>query len=58
MSARNPLLEKSFNENGILVETVTHEYTYDASGYPVQVKSTTTPATGSASVTTSKYFYQ
>ena len=57
MSARNPLVEKSFDENGLLMETVTHEYTYDASGYPLQVKSTTTPSTGSATVTTSKYFY-
>ena len=57
MSARNPLLEKAFNANGQLTETVTYEYTYDASGYPVQVKSTTTPITGPATVATSKYFY-
>lgn len=57
MSARNPLVEKSFNGDGILTETVTHEYTYDAAGYPLQVKSTTTPSTGSASVATLKYFY-
>ena len=57
MSARNPLVEKSYDENGLLSETVTHEYTYDSAGYPVQVKSTTTPSTGSASVATAKYFY-
>jgi YD repeat-containing protein len=57
MSARNPLVEKSFNGDGILTETVTHEYTYDAAGYPLQVKSTTTPSTGSATVATLKYFY-
>lgn len=57
MSARNPLVEKSFDENGLLTETVTYQYTYDAAGYPVQIKSTTTPSTGSATVSTVKYFY-
>jgi hypothetical protein len=57
MSARNPLVEKSFNENGQLTETVTYEYTYDNAGYPVQVKSISTPSTGSASVSTLKYYY-
>jgi len=57
MSVRNPLVEKSYNENGQLTETVTYEYTYDEAGYPVQIKSTTTPSTGSASVSTIKYYY-
>lgn len=57
MSARNPLLEKAFDGDGQLVETVANEYTYDAQGYPVQVKVTTTPANGTPEISTIKYFY-
>lgn len=57
MSARNPLLEKAFDGDGQLVETVTNEYTYDAQGYPVQVKVTTTPANGTPEISNLKYFY-
>lgn len=57
MSARNVLLEKSFDAEGALQETVENQYTYDAAGYPVQVSVKTTPAGGTPETSTMKFFY-
>jgi YD repeat-containing protein len=41
----NPLAEEHYDESGNLIETVTHTYTYDASGNPLTRK-TVTKSTG------------
>lgn len=57
VSGRNVRLQKEFDANGTLEETITNEYTYDAQGFPTACKETTTPAGGTASVRNVKYFY-
>jgi hypothetical protein len=57
VSSRNPLVEKVFDKNNNLEETVTNEYTYDSDGYPITCKSTTTVVGEPADVTTTKFFY-
>ncbi len=56
-SERNALLIKTFDEDGTLDETVQNEFTYDAAGYPLTSKETTTPAGGAASVKNITYTY-
>lgn len=56
-SDRNALVEKVYDAHGNLQETIQNEFTYDAQGYPLTSKTTTTPQGGTAEITTSKFFY-
>lgn len=53
----NPLSEKMYNGAGQVEETTTHEYTYDAAGYPVTLKSTVTSTGGTPTVINTKFNY-
>jgi hypothetical protein len=57
ISVNNPLTEKWQSPNGAVLETTQNEYTYDAAGYPVTLKATTTPQGGAATVRNVKFFY-
>jgi len=57
LSAKNVLLEKAFDGEGNLEETIQNVYTYDAQGYPTTCKTTTTPAGGTAEIENVKYHY-
>ena len=57
LSNRNPLVEKAYDGEGNLEETIQNVYTYDAQGFPLTCKTTTTPAGGTAEVTNMKYHY-
>jgi hypothetical protein len=57
VSARNPLVEKVYDANNNLQETIQNEYTYDNDGYPTQCKTTTTAVGEPADVSTTKFFY-
>jgi hypothetical protein len=56
ISINNPLIEKWYNATGGVDETTENEYTYDAAGYPVTIKSTTTTG-GTPTVRTTKLYY-
>lgn len=51
----NPLKETHFNQDGVIVETVVHTYTYDANGNPLTRKSVS-KAVGSAEQTENATF--
>ena len=54
----NPLLEEFLNSDGIVEETTTYEYTYDATtGLPLTGKSTTNVVGGTPFVINVKFFY-
>lgn len=57
ISVNNPLSEKWQSPTGTVLESSQNEYTYDAAGYPVTLKVTTTPQGGAATVRNVKFFY-
>lgn len=57
VSINNPLIEKMYNPNGGVDETTENTYTYDAAGYPVTLLAKVTPAGGTATTRTVKFFY-
>lgn len=55
--ANNPLIEKVYNANGAVEETTANVYTYDASGYPLTLKSTVTAPGQTPTVRNVKFIY-
>lgn len=53
----NSRLEKLYNAAGELIETTVNEYTYDAAGYPVTMKSTVASTGGTPTVINTKFNY-
>lgn len=53
----NPLSELHYDSNGVLDETVTHTYTYDANGHPLTRKTVTKTTGATELVENAKFYY-